>query len=254
MKLAYRKVGNGVPLIILHGLFGMSDNWLTIAGRIARNHTVYLLDQRNHGQSPHAAEFNYRILAEDLEDFIREHDLGHVRVIGHSMGGKAAMCHALHYPQRVEKLVIVDIAPRAYHHPFFERVLDFMLTLDLGRFTTRAAIEEAFAEIIPHPAVRLFILKNLQRTETGFHWRINVHSLRDHLDEIFAAITSERAFAKPTLFVRGGRSDYVLDEDEAAIRALFPAAELVTIPEGSHWLHADAEESLCRHLRDYLQC
>ena len=254
MKLAYKKTGSGRPLIILHGLFGMADNWLTIASRIARKYTVYLLDQRNHGQSPHSPEFSYRILAEDLQDFIREHDLGDVRLIGHSMGGKAAMCHALHYPERVEKLVIVDIAPKAYHHPFFERVLDFMLALDLSRFTTRAAIEEAFTEVIPNAAVRLFILKNLQRTEEGFRWRINVQSLRDNLGTIFAAIASVRRFEKPTLFVRGGRSDYVLDEDEAAIRALFPAAELVTIPEGSHWLHADAEEALCRHLRDYLQC
>ncbi len=239
---------------MLHGLFGMSDNWLTIAHRIARKYTVYLLDQRNHGQSPHSPEFNYRVLAEDLEDFIREHDLGVVRLIGHSMGGKAAMYHALHYPERVDKLVIVDIAPKAYYHPFFERVLDLMLTLDLSRFTTRTAIEEVFVEKIPNPAVRLFILKNLQRTEEGFRWRVNVQSLRDHLGEIFAAIESERRFVKPALFVRGGRSDYILDEDEAAIRSLFPAAELVTIPEGSHSLHADAEEALCRHLREYLQC
>jgi len=239
---------------VLHGLFGMSDNWLTIAHRIARKYTVYLLDQRNHGQSPHSPEFNYRVLAEDLEDFIREHDLGVVRLIGHSMGGKAAMYHALHYPERVDKLVIVDIAPKAYYHPFFERVLDLMLTLDLSRFTTRTAIEEVFVEKIPNPAVRLFILKNLQRTEEGFRWRVNVQSLRDHLGEIFAAIESERRFVKPALFVRGGRSDYILDEDEAAIRSLFPAAELVTIPEGSHSLHADAEEALCRHLREYLQC
>lgn len=232
----------------------MSDNWLTIAHRIARKYTVYLLDQRNHGQSPHSPEFNYRVLAEDLEDFIREHDLGVVRLIGHSMGGKAAMYHALHYPERVDKLVIVDIAPKAYYHPFFERVLDLMLTLDLSRFTTRTAIEEVFVEKIPNPAVRLFILKNLQRTEEGFRWRVNVQSLRDHLGEIFAAIESERRFVKPALFVRGGRSDYILDEDEAAIRSLFPAAELVTIPEGSHSLHADAEEALCRHLREYLQC
>ncbi len=254
MKLAYKKTGSGPPLIILHGLFGMSDNWLTIASRIARKYTVYLLDQRNHGQSPHSPEVSYRILAEDLEDFIREHDLGVVRLIGHSMGGKAAMCHALHYPERVEQMVIVDIAPKSYYHPFFERVLDFMQALDLGQFMTRAAIEEAFVENIPNPAVRLFILKNLQRTEEGFRWRINVQSLRDNLGEIFSAISSGRRFEKPTLFVRGGRSDYILDEDEPAIRALFPAAELITIPEGSHWLHVDAEEALCRHLREYLQC
>lgn len=252
MKLAYTRLGSGRPLIILHGLFGMSDNWMTIARRIAQKHTVYLVDQRNHGDSPHAQAFSYEILAEDLESFIREHDLGEVRVIGHSMGGKAAMCHALTHPQRVEKLVVADIAPKAYHHPFFERVLDFMLQLDLRRFSRRTEVEEAFAPVIPNPAVRQFVLKNLQRTEAGFGWKINVRSLRDNLPLIFDTVGCQGRFDKPVLFVRGGNSDFVLDEDEPAIKVLFPGASLVTIPGASHWLHIDAEEALCGHLRAYL--
>jgi pimeloyl-ACP methyl ester carboxylesterase len=253
MQLAYKKLGEGKPLIILHGLFGMSDNWLTIARRIALKHTVYLLDQRNHGDSPHTPEFSYQILAEDLESFIREHDLGDVRIIGHSMGGKAAMCHALTHGERVEKLVIVDIAPKAYQHPFFQRLLDFMLQLDPARFGKRSEIDHAFMEVIPDPGVRHFILKNLERTEQGFRWKINVASLHDNLDQIFAEIGCGRSFERPVLFVRGGRSDYILDEDEAAIKALFPRARLVTIPGASHWLHAEAEDALCAELKAYLQ-
>ncbi len=255
MQLAYRQLGSGPPLIILHGLFGMSDNWLTIARRIAEKHTVYLLDQRNHGDSPHSDEFSYGLLAEDLEEFIVQHRLGMVSVIGHSMGGKAAMCHALRYPQRVDKLVVVDIAPKAYNHPFFRRVLDFMMALDLSRFERRSEIDAAFAGVVPRPSVRQFILKNLQRTDSGFRWQIHVKSLSENLDRIFAAVGENgRVWDKPALFVRGSRSDYVLDEDEALIKALFPQARLVTIPGASHWLHVDAEEILCDHLRAYLGC
>ncbi|HOT97409.1 MAG TPA: alpha/beta fold hydrolase [bacterium] len=255
MQLAYRKLGSGPPLIILHGLFGMSDNWLTIARRIAAKHTVFLPDQRNHGDSPHSDAFSYELLAEDLEEFIVQQGLGVVSVIGHSMGGKAAMCHALRYPQRVAKLVVVDIAPKAYDHPFFRRVLDFMVALDLSRFERRAEIDAVFAEVVPKPSVRQFILKNLQRTESGYRWQIHVKSLSENLDRIFAAVgEGGRSWDKPALFVRGGRSDYVLDEDEALIKTLFPQARLVTIPGASHWLHVDAEEILCSHLRAYLGC
>lgn len=252
MKLAYKKLGHGKPLIILHGLLGSADNWLTIARRIALKHTVYLLDQRNHGQSPHAPQFGYEYLAADLEEFIQDHHLGTVRIIGHSMGGKAAMCHALHYPERVEKLVVVDIAPKSYHHPFFVRLFDFMLHLDLDRFSSRAEIEAAFSEVVPSPGVRQFILKNLERSEQGYDWKINVQSLHDNLDAIFAAIPPGPVYDRPVLFVRGGRSDYILDEDEAGIRELFPLARLHTIPDASHWLHVDAEDLLCDQLKIYL--
>lgn len=253
MKLAYRKLGEGQPLIILHGLFGMSDNWLTVAKKIARKHTVYLLDQRNHGNSPHTPEFNYDVLVDDLESFIRYHKLVKVRLIGHSMGGKVAMSYALEHADDVERLVIVDIAPKSYDHPFFQEVLEFMLDLDLGRIKSRAEIDEAFKAVIRNTAVRQFILKNLQRGNNhSFRWRINVQSLYDNLHLIFKAITNGRSYKQPTLFVRGGQSDYVLDEDEESIKSLFPLARIVTIPEASHWLHMDAEEAFCQQLKAYL--
>jgi esterase len=253
MRLAYQKLGSGKPLIILHGLFGMSDNWLTIARRIARKHAVYLPDQRNHGDSLHAQEFSYEVLANDLDEFIQEHRLGEVRLIGHSMGGKVAMCHALNHPDRVEKLVIVDMAPKSYYHPYFKTVLEFMLDLDLSRFKKRTEIDEALKEVIRNDGFRQLILKNLHRGENGYRWKLNVKSLHDNLDLIFNAIGDGRSYGKPALFVRGGQSDFVLDEDEPAIKALFPGASLVTIPAAGHWLHVDAEEALCGYLRAYLQ-
>jgi len=253
MQLAYKKIGHGKPLIILHGLFGMSDNWLTIAKKIARRHTVYLLDQRNHGKSPHAEEFNYDVLSDDLECFILDQDLDEVRLIGHSMGGKIAMCHALKFPDRVEKLVIVDIAPRSYDHPFFHNVLKFMIDLDLKIFKTRQEIDAAFKTVIRSAAIRQFILKNLDRDDDQqFRWKINVQSLYQNLPLIFKAISNGRQYDQPVLFVRGGASDYILDSDEPQIKKLFPQARIVTIPGASHWLHVQAEEALCDHLRAYL--
>lgn len=253
MQLAYKKIGHGKPLIILHGLFGMSDNWLTIAKKIARRHTVYLLDQRNHGRSPHAEEFNYDVLSDDLECFIRDQGLDQVRLIGHSLGGKVAMCYALKHPDRVEKLVIVDIAPRSYDHPFFHNVLKFMIELDLKLFKTRQEIDEEFKTIIPGKAVRQFILKNLDRADDQqFRWKINVQSLYQNLFHIFKEISNGRQYDQPVLFVRGGASDYIVDSDEPQIRKLFPQAKIVTIPGASHWLHVEAEEALCDHLRAYL--
>ena len=119
MKLYFKKIGEGKPLIILHGLFGLSDNWMTISKRIAQRHAVYLLDLRNHGRSPHVDAFNYNVLSDDLEKFMQQQRLAEVRLIGHSMGGKVAMCFALKFPQRIEKMVLVDIAPKKYTHPFF---------------------------------------------------------------------------------------------------------------------------------------
>lgn len=253
MNLFYRKLGEGQPLIILHGLFGRSDNWLTIAKRIAQKHTVFLLDQRNHGESEHTSEFNYDVLANDLEQFIYQQNIDALKLIGHSMGGKVAMCFALKYPAKVEKLVIVDIAPKQYNHPFFKKVLSFMLQIDLTQFKNRGEIDEAFKQVIQNLPVRQFILKNITRdAENNFIWQINVQSLYDNLEEIFKPICDGNKFNETALFVRGGKSDYVLNEDEPLIKEFFPKAKLVTIPKASHWLHVDAEEEFCTHLKAYL--
>ena len=250
MQLNFKKVGKGPPLIILHGLFGMSDNWLTISRRIAQRHTVYLLDLRNHGHSPHADVFNYNILSDDLEEFMQQQKLDCVRLIGHSLGGKVSMCFALKYPQRVEKMVLVDIAPKRYNHPFFRSVLDLMMRLDLKSFINRSDIDEAFATVIVNPVVRQFILKNINRNaDLSFLWKINVPSLSNNLDNIFKEIKSDKTYDKPVLTVRGAKSDYVLDEDMVDIKRLFPAAKLATIADADHWLHVEAEDVFCDQLK-----
>jgi esterase len=174
MKLFSRKSGHGHPLIILHGLFGSSDNWFTLARTFSKHHTVYLVDQRNHGMSPHTTEMNYAALAEDVHHFIREHEIDQPDIIGHSMGGKAAMNFAVKYPRMLRKLVVVDIVPKAYpvHH---DHILDGLHALPLESLQSRAEADRLLTHYVPEPAVRQFLLKNLGRGEDGrFVWKINL--------------------------------------------------------------------------------
>lgn len=254
MQMHYKKFGKGQPLIILHGLFGMSDNWMTISKRIAKKHTVFLPDIRNHGLSPHTDDFNYELIAGDLDEFISQQNLNEVRLIGHSMGGKAVMRFSLEFPEKVEKLVLVDIAPKKYEHLFFRNLLNFMVQLDLEKFNNRADIDETFKKVIPSLGVRQFILKNISRLDDlSFEWKINVPALSNNLDEIFAEISSANTFEKPVLVVRGAKSDYVLDEDMVSIKQLFPNADLVTIANAGHWLHVEAEDAFCDQLKIFFQ-
>ena len=160
------------------------------------------------------------------------------------------MCFALKYPQWVEKMVLVDIAPKRYNHPFFRSVLDFMMRLDLKSFINRSDIDEAFTTVIVNPVVRQFILKNINRNaDLSFLWKINVPSLSNNLDNIFKEIKSDKTYDKPVLAVRGAKSDYVLDEDMVDIKGLFPAAKLATIANAGHWLHVEAEDVFCDQLK-----
>jgi pimeloyl-ACP methyl ester carboxylesterase len=262
MQLHFRQLGRGRPLVMLHGLFGSLDNWLGVAPRLAETFQLFLVDLRNHGSSPHDAEMNYPLMAADVAEFFDRQKLERASVVGHSMGGKAAMQFALDFPARVEKLVVVDISPRA--SPLdHENIFKALLALDLGQFQSRRQIEDVLAPDIPDLVVRQFLLKNLRSVSattaasssprpSHFEWRIPLEFLFKKYPNICEAISPCAPFPGPALFLRGGKSHYISENGLPEIRQLFPRAELETISGAGHWVHADAREEFLQRILRFL--
>ncbi|WP_247233987.1 alpha/beta fold hydrolase [Telluribacter sp. SYSU D00476] len=255
MTLNYKKVGEGgQPLIILHGLFGSLDNWLTLSKAIAnQGYTVYLVDQRNHGRSPHDDAFSYEHMAADLKEFLEEHQLSNPVLVGHSMGGKTVMQYAVTYPGTFDKLVVVDMAPKAYpvHHGDILRGLN---AVPLHELENRNQADETFAQYEPNLGVRQFLLKNLYRKEDDtFDWRFNLQVLTRDIEKVGVPIAATEAVTAPTLFMRGAKSDYVLDTDQNMIKKIFPNAELDTIAGAGHWIHAEQPKAFVESLISFLK-
>jgi len=250
MKLFFRQFGQGTPVIILHGLFGLSDNWVSIGKRIASQFSVYIPDLRNHGQSAHSPAFNYPAMTDDLLEFIEENNLSNPILIGHSMGGKVAMNFALEYPALLDQLVVIDISPGRYPAcSMHSDIINAMLSINFQEVTSRNHVETLLQKAIPDNRVRQFILKNLYyRAPKELAWRPDLEAIKNNLDAIFDGIQADRQFNKPALFVKGGLSDYITSADEALIRRMFPLALIKTIPSATHWVHADAPTELCRLL------
>jgi esterase len=255
MKLFFREFGYGDPVVILHGIFGISDNWVTIGKRIAEKFRVLIPDQRNHGRSPHSPVFNYAALQEDLREFLEEQGIGSCILIGHSMGGKVAMHYALEYPGTVEKLIVADISPKTYFpRQTHIQMVNTMLEVDFNDVITRKEVEEFLELRIKDIRIRHFILKNLYYVHKDrLGWRLNAEAISNNLENIFSSVPASGEFNKPSLFVRGGNSDYILDEDNEMIMSLFPQAQVVTIPGAGHWLHADQPDLLCRTFSSFLE-
>jgi esterase len=255
MELYYKQHGEGPPLIILHGLLGASGNWHTLSSSVFGQHfTVYAVDQRNHGRSPHSDAFDYPSMVGDLEAFMDARGLDAAHVLGHSMGGKTAMHFALTHPDRVDRLVVVDIAPKPY--PARHAVIfDALRSLDLAAYDARSAIDEALAERIASAPIRQFLLKNLSYDSdtSRYGWQMNLEGIYRGYDRINEGIAPGRTFDGPTLFVRGGASDYVEDGDAALIQQLFPRAEIVSVAGAGHWVHAEAPDAFARVVLDFLQ-
>ncbi len=247
MELFYRKFGKEgeQPLIILHGLFGVSDNWVSFGRRIAmEGFEVFIPDQRNHGRSPHSGVFNYLALTDDLFEFIDDHEIENPMILGHSMGGKVAMRFALENPQSVRRLLVVDISLKKYpKRETHLRILQAMHAINLADFTKRQDVEKELEQYIEDRRIRLFVMKNLYRDEENkFAWRLNIDGIEPNLNDLFDAIETEQTFEKPTLFIKGGASNYIEYEDYGMIRKNFPRAEIVSIANTSHWVHVEAPE------------
>lgn len=256
MKLFFRRFGEaGQPVIILHGIFGISDNWVTIGRRLAERFDVYIPDQRNHGQSPHSDTFNYFALADDLYEFIQDHQLVNPILIGHSMGGKVAMNFALENTGKVDKLIVVDMSTRQYP-PRQEhlQIMEAMLSVDFNKVSTREEVEEIISGKIKSPRVRMFIMKNLQRIgQTRLAWRLNIQSIYENVDHVFEGVSSPYTYDQAALFIKGGESNYIQEDDYDLILKQFPGATFKTIEGASHWVHADKPDELCAAFSEFLE-
>jgi pimeloyl-ACP methyl ester carboxylesterase len=241
--LNYKKLGSGPHLIILHGLFGSLDNWMTLGKQWSEAYTVWLIDQRNHGKSPHTEAFSYPLMAADLHAFFEAEGIEQAIVLGHSMGGKTAMEFSVHFSDKVKQLIVVDIAPVAYevHHYPIIRALE---SVELETIDSRQQAEEELSKQISEAGVRQFLLKNLERKKVGgYRWKFNLPVLSREIVPISAYDVPQGKYEGETLFVKGAKSDYIVDENRETIREKFPAARVVTIKGAGHWVHAEQAEA-----------
>ncbi|WP_020681658.1 alpha/beta fold hydrolase [Marinobacterium rhizophilum] len=252
MQLHHQIQGTGEPLLILHGLFGSLDNWGSQAKALSHDYQVISVDLRNHGRSPHDSEMNYAIMAQDLIELMDSLDLPRARVLGHSMGGKAAMQLALNFPARVEQLIVIDIAPVQYPH-HHDDVFRGLFAVELNTLKSRSDAEKQLAPFVKDPMVRAFLLRNLYRTDAGsFAWRVNLDTLHREYANIAAAPTGT-PYMGPTLFIKGGNSDYIQPEYRDALLALFPHAGYKVIDGAGHWPQAEKPALTTRLLQNFLQ-
>lgn len=248
----------GSRVVFCHGLFGQGKNWTQIAKALAGNHRVTLLDMPNHGRSEWTDEHDYEAMAGAVAAFVGE--LGEpVALVGHSMGGKVAMLVALHHPELVERLCVVDVSPVDYdHHDEFRRYMDAMLAMDLPADAPRSAADEALAEAVPNRTVRSFLLQNLRRTDEGWRWQPNLEVLRRDLPALggwpVQAGSPENAveYDGPVLWIAGATSHYVREEYATAMEALFPRVRKVTVKGAGHWVHSEQPEVFTEVLRRFL--
>jgi pimeloyl-ACP methyl ester carboxylesterase len=245
MQLAFRTYGSRQPLLILHGLFGQSDNWNTLAKRFGENgFETFTIDLRNHGLSPHSDVWNYEVMADDIKEFIETHNLNNPILLGHSLGGKVAMFFALKYPDVLDKLIVVDMSPKEYK-PYHDPVIKALNAVDFSKITTRKEAEAVLNEFIPDFGTKQFLLKNIYRKggpNNKMNWRFNLPVISKNYNEILFAVPEKKSNVK-TLFIRGEKSQYISDIDISEIEKRFPNYKLETVANAGHWVHAEQPEN-----------
>lgn len=239
MKLFHRILGEGDPLFILHGLFGSSDNWLTLGRQFSDNYQVVLVDLRNHGHSPKSELWDYPAMTADIYQLSKNLGFNKINLLGHSMGGKVGMTLADTYPDLLKKLIVADIAPRFY--PIRHRqIIDGLLSINMDQIINRREADEQLANFVSVPGIRMFLLKNLEKNDDGsFRWKLNLEVINNHLENVGQATLPTKVISIPTLFIRGINSDYVTDEDIMEIRKYYSNSMVESIGNAGHWLHAE---------------
>lgn len=252
MILNFRTLGEGEPLIVLHGVFGSSDNWQSQARVFAEKYKVYLVDLRNHGNSFHSDDFDYQVMSDDIVALMKSEGLEKAHVLGHSMGGKVAMYLASQFPQLVTQLIIVDIAPKHYL-PHHQQIFEGFRGVDLPSLQSRKDADKQMSTIIKDFGVRQFILKNLHRNKDGaFSWKLNLNTIEKNIENVGAGLPEGYGYSGPVLFVGGSKSSYIQAEDISDIEARFPNSQLITIQGAGHWVHAEKPVELIATVLDFL--
>jgi len=253
IRLHYEEYGDpDLPtLLIIHGFFASSRNWRQIAKTLSSHYHIYVLDMRNHGESPQVPEMDYPEMAEDIALFLETHNINKTHIIGHSMGGKAAMWFSFIYPEKINQLIVADISPVSYQHSF-DDLIDALRKLPLEQLSNRKQADDLLSEAIPEASFRQFLLQNLVLKEGKYQWRINLEFFANTADNIiaFPSVDSETSYAGETLFLGGETSDYIKEE---AIYALFPNADISTILDAGHWIHAQQPKAFCQSVNGFLR-
>lgn len=251
MKLEHKISGEGKPLIILHGLFGSLDNWQTHARKLSEYFKVILVDQRNHGHSPWSDAHDYELMSEDLLELMNDLNIDKAYLLGHSMGGKTLMTFTEKYPERVEKLIVADMGIKGYP-PHHQKIIEGMDAISASERNNRSAAEQLLSNYVPDAGTRQFIMKNLywvDKTQLG--WRFNLEVLKAAMPKILGELQLSENWV-PTLFIRGGKSNYVLDDDIDSLEEKYPDMQLVTIENAGHWVHAEAPEVFMNAVLEFL--
>lgn len=252
MLLFHQDLGEGIPIVILHGLFGSLDNWRTVSLKFAENYRVIPVDLRNHGRSFHKEDHTYDLMAGDLLRLLDYLGLEKIILIGHSMGGKAGMYFALNYQERVSKLIVVDMAPRAYESSH-NLVIEALNSVNLSEVNSRNQVDLKLQSYITDTGTRQFLMKGLYRNEgENFAWRFNLKTLTEKYDQINVGLPEGLTFHGPVLFMKGEFSNYITDSDTIDIVGFFPTGQLVTIPKSGHWIHADAPSAFVATVLDFI--
>ncbi|MGM0376039.1 MAG: alpha/beta fold hydrolase [Bacteroidota bacterium] len=266
MKLFYREKGTGNrPLIIIHGLYGASDNWMSVARSFEDDFRVIIVDQRNHGKSPHSEEQTYEAMVNDLLELMQSLNLEKAILLGHSMGGKTAMRFCLEHPEKVEKLIVADIAPKSYDSfsnyaevtADHQKIIETLVSLDPAKYEDRNEIDKALKPSFPSKQLRAFMMKNLERTKDGhYEWKINLQALKNNIANImngFSDLSPNPPQQLPqSIFIKGEKSPYINEDDHLVINKFFPGAQIVTIPDSGHWIHAEQPELFIKTVKYFL--
>ena len=252
MLLNFVKLGHGKPLVVLHGLFGSLDNWMSIGRKLSTHRTVYLVDLRNHGASFHHQDFDCQTMAEDLKRLVDQLDLTEIELIGHSMGGKVAMFYAAGHSPEISKMIIADIGPKQYpvRH---DHIINSLQSIDPGSCASRSEADQQLSQHINEVGIRQFLLKNLKRNSAGkFEWKMNLPVISENIHEVGQELDPNMVINTPTLFIRGGKSDYIIKDDYPDMQRQFPSSEIIAIPSAGHWVHAEAPQEFLQLAENFL--